>query len=265
MRYLGLIFYKDDDSGIAKINVTDNVTGLKLITDKLVDLFQKDQDATFGKYEEFILWVTLPYNTPDRYSWIVEHSGSNNAGAVGPNYAINFMGYVIEEELIKANTTPRVILVDKVNTLEYPFEFAGTIAEYSYELIKEETKKLYISTRYVGDGETMVFKVGSDSLIADRFIRFSVDGGITWKYPYDLSMSWGSNEGYDDEIINAAGEYWLEFVLPPAVGSQIIIDSIPVFDTVRVEIILNQPGDGEGFIDYSTPFCVQEYAAEFKL
>lgn len=266
MRYLGLTFYKDDDSGIAKINVTDTVTGAKLLDDKLVDLFQKDQDATYGYYEEFILWVTLPYDNADRYQWTVEHSGSNNASAVGPNYAINFMGYTLTQNLIKAHTVPKVVLVDKVNTVEYPFEFQGTIAEYTYELLKEETKKLYITTQFLGDGESTSFKVGNENLINYNFIRFSIDRGTTWKYPWDLSITWGSNSpDYDDELINSSGEFWVNFLEAPAENTSIYLESIPVFDTVRVEMTLNQPSDEEGYIDYNTPFAVQEYAIEFKI
>jgi len=266
MRYLGLIFFKDDDSGIAKINVTDNVTGLKLLDNKLVDLFQKDQDADpGGKYEEFILWVTLPLDDANRYAWTVAHNGTHNAAAVGPNYDINFMGYTVEQPLIKAHTVPQVVLVDRVNALEYPFESGITIKEYSYALIKEQTKKLYLSTIHYADGITNSYKVGSDELIVYSFSRFSVDDGVTWKYPYDLSIIWGSSAGSTDESISSAGIFYVEFVDILPTNTKIIFDVLPVFDTVRVEMTLNQPSDTDGFIDYNTPFCVQEYAAEFKI
>lgn len=267
MKYLGLIFHKDDDSCIAKINVWDRITGDYIYQDKLVDLFVKDKDASAAipQYEVFILWVTLSYEDADRYDWTVENSGTYNTAAVGPNYALNFNGYVIQEELVKANTSQKVILVDKDRFIEYPFEFDGTIAEYTYEVLKETTKKLYVPTFIGADGVTKVFQIGGETLKCAKFSRFSLDGGITWKYPYDLSINWGSNSSYDDEVISD-GIFWIEFIDPPAAGIVIQVDTLPIFDVIRVEIVLNQPSSEDGgYVDYNTPFCLQEYAAEFKV
>lgn len=265
-RYIGFIFHRDNDSCIAKINVTDTYTGVKLLDNHLVDLYHPDMVASSNQYEPFVFWVRLPNPEPGRYSWQIEHNNTYNPDAAGPNYDLNYNGFLIDEDLPNGYVKKYIILIDKENEIDYNYELTGTeyiAEEYRYEVQNEQTLKLYQHVTHTGDGTTTVFKAGHSLLRCYKFIRFSTDGGLTYKYPYDISISWGSNAGYDDETINSNGEFWVEFLSAPETGAEIIIDVMPVFDHARMEFELIQSQSAD-YVDVCKPLALTEYVAEFK-
>ena len=265
MRRIGLILHKDDDSGIAKISVVDLVSGDFIVENEFVDLYQADQDATFGNYEEFVFWVTLPYDDVNRYQWSVTHSGYNNPYCMGPNYAINYNGYIIEEEYtIGANIGKTLILKDSSSSLEYNFSLAGytySSTELQYNVVKEALQKLYITVNFVGDGTTTLYQIGGQGLKCYKFIRWSTDGGVNWNEPYHVANNWGSNSSYDDEIIKD-GVFYVEFLEPPDNGASVLFDVVPIFDKVTIELQVNQPMDASLY-DYAIPVSLLDYSLEF--
>jgi hypothetical protein len=249
MKYLGLNFFKNDEAGIAKINVIDTFTGTKIVDNEFVDLLQKDKDATTNLYEKFTYWITLPYNDENRYQWKVEHSTYVNPEAVGNVLGINFDGYLIQEEVKPGHIEKTVYLVDSVNNLEYNIPISGVLwnsETLEWELQNEIVTELYQTTSLLGNGITTTFKIGDSSLKNYEFIRFSLDDRLSYKYPTELTITWGSNtNSYDDKIINTTGEFWINFIDAPNSGAIILVDTLPIFDSARIEFVINQPEEKE--------------------
>jgi len=240
MRRLGLIFYKNDECGMASVTVTDTVTAVNLVSEQIVDLYQSDKDQTLDEYEEFIFWVDLPYDTVGRYEWRVLHSGLHNPSAIGPNYNILFNGFVITEPNIEDAKIDKILIARDV---DYP----GIIYNYP---ITEQDKVLSLAqiVKYNGDGVTDTFE-GAPGIIGQRFVEYSIDGGLNWKpvYAGDYMLTWGSNILNNDNTMSA-GKFNVVFTTPPAVGIENVqFKVIPSIDRIKCTHTFKNGIDKENF------------------
>ena len=98
-------------------------------------------------------------------------------------------------------------------------------------------------------------------------VRFSVDGGSTWKYPSDLDLSWGSNAtDYDDETIDSNGYAGVKFDVAPSTGTgNVKIVYIPKVDTYKVNTTLKFANDGVDFTENRGELRLQDHNVELIL
>jgi len=239
IKYSGIHFKVHDDAGIAKINITNTTTSTGIVTNDLVDLYHPDFDDTTNEYGDFIYWTKLDPATDD-YLVEVEHSGSHNASATGPNYAVEILDLYMNEELIDGSIS--AVLTTWHTTYESH--------TYTYTLSTNAVTDLSKTITYNGDDTTTVFTLPV-TIHAASFVEYSIDGGTTWNYPTSVNIDWGSNAtDYDDETINASGNFSVKFTTAPTTGTgNVQIKYVPLVNTYTIKRTINQPGDGISFVD----------------
>ena len=254
MRRLGLIFNKDDESGIALVTVTDTVTGINIMTEQEVDLYTYGVDATNLAFEEFIFWVDLPYDTSNRYTFDYTHSGRHNPAAVSTTYPISFNGFILTIPNITETKIDRLLTAsDSIYSQNYTYPITYTDTIVSIERI----------VKHSGDDLTEVFDA-TVGLYAAEFVEYSLDGGITWipNYVGDYALTWGSNATYDDNII-LAGKFSVAFTYAPPTGvDNIQFKVVPVIDAIQCTYYFRQSVDGTGLIDYVNENKLLNYSLE---
>lgn len=253
IKFSGIKFRKDDESGIAKINIIDVTTSTEVIVDALVDLYTADQDYTIGKYESFVYWATLDPADHD-YIVIVEHSGTHNPSA-GGSYHIQVDAYLITEELIDGKA-------EVVVTAEHS-DHIGTTFEYT--MSPDVNTSSYKQATFNGDGILDSFVLSSNNRASNPY-KFSIDGGTTWLYPNSYQLTWGSiltSTGYINELMDSDGYFGVTFDTPPIVGvNNVIIEYIPKVNKYTVTTTLKQPNDGSTFKDLRQNIRLLDHGVE---
>lgn len=251
---IGIIFAKDNDSGIAEIIITD-VTVYKEEYRAKVDLTQKDRAASSYDYEKYVYWYSAEQPTHE-YTVTVRHAGSYNqtaTGPVGPEYHLQVLGFLVETDLV--NTAKADVYVMSWHT-DYP----STV--YYYLLDKENATSFERTQNFLADGAQEIFILSGDNR-AKEFIGASTTNGAIWLSPNDISFSYGSNvPAFDDSKIGADGYFGIKFDSAPAEGSIIGIKYRPLVNRFKVRTLISQPNDGGNIFDDTAPTRLLSHALE---
>lgn len=239
IKFAGIHFLKDDESGVARINVRNITKGIDVILGEMVDLFSKQFDYTAGAYEDFIWWVKLS-PASDQYTIQAFHNGNHNPEAVGSEFHILIKQYLLQEELYDPEIQAQV----KLWHTDYEID------SYLVDLDPDaDVQNLYVPVYFSGDNVTKTFTLPS-TYHAAHFLEFSIDGGLTWRKPNDQTISWGINApNFDDNQMNSAYGFTVNFDIAPSSGTNnIIIRIIPRSNKMKIIRKMKLPYRDE-FID----------------
>lgn len=253
-KYIGVVLRKDDDSGIASITVRDNTTATDIIYDERLDLFQKDRDATFTKYE-LLTWVQKVSPADHSYSITVTHTGTHHPSAVGPSYTLQIEGFFTQNLLNEADPTPIAGFWNEIDTVNSYME---------YSLTDGEKTSLLLTQTFDGDDIEDTFVLSGNRWAYTPY-RFSVDGGSNWWWPGAYQLSWGQNAtDYDDSTVDAiTRKFGVVFADPPASGTgNVVIEYIPWFTKYKVKHTLKHPNDGLGFKDITATYRLLDFGVD---
>ena len=253
IKFSGIQFRKDDESGIAKITIENTTQSTYVIQDALVDLYAADMDATNGEYEPFVYWTTLD-PAEDSYTVTAVHSGTHNENALSP-YDVKIDGYLLNEELEDGEVEATIHLWHT----DHPSDITQQV------LPPNGTLDTYKTVTFNGDGSTTEFSLISGAQRAFDAEEFSVDGGTTWLYPGDPDLSWGSNAPtYDDNIMESStGYFTVKFDTAPASGTNNVqIKFIPLYNKFKVVTKIKQPSDGVVYTDLKHNVRLLDHAVE---
>jgi len=249
----GINFVKGTDCGKAKVTVTEDPNGTPnvIINGDVVDLY----DAGNGEVEdlEFVYWFTLD-ETKD-HEIKVEHNGDHNASASSPYY-IKIREYLTIETLDNAE-------VEATLTVSHSTWSSET---KTYTMVQDTTTSLEKYQSFNGDDSTTAFVLSGTNRAYD-LVKFTTDGGSTWKYPTDTDLVWGSNAtDYDDETIDSDGYAGVKFDTAPVTGSgNVQIVYIPTVDTYKVTTRLRLANDGASYTEDRGELRLQDQSIELIL
>lgn len=253
--YVGVLFYRDDESGIAKVSVYNDTKAEFVIEDQYVDLYSMGQDADSGEYEQFTYWCKLPY-PDDNYTVTVEHSGYRNASAGSP-YNISYNGFFYTESIDESELQSKIYSWDE--------DFPGDI--YEDALTVDTMVDLSRIKSFVADGALDTFLLDDSDYHAANpggFLQWSEDGGTNWFYPNDIAITWGSNDpDYDNETFDADGHFGIKFLTVPVIGTAIQIKWLPSRDKAYLQRELKYPSSESIYIDVRGELRLLDDALEF--
>jgi len=260
-REYGIVFIKDIDCGIAKITVFDTTESVYVGEDgtkdvnplyRYVDLYQSANHSTLE--QAYTYWISLEVG----HSYVITavNSGTHNPLAIA-TYNVGIIKFLQTEPLVVDD-----IIEKQFQTFHTSFESD----KYTYDPISGVTTDAMKTQVFNGDDVTRTF-VLSGTNHAVEFVTFSIDGGITWRYPSDLYITWGSNApAYDNETIDSNGQFGIYFIddAPPTGSSNVIIKFRPLANKAQLTINVKQPHDEfNTFKDYRSHVVMQDYAVEF--
>ena len=235
-KYIGVVFRTHDEAGTALINIINTTTAATVLTNKSVDLYDKQYDISAAPtvYGLYCFWWEVTPAT-DNYSITVTLSPSTTIGR-----------YLQIERYL--DNSP--ITAGGVTTVMTTWDIANPLDTYAYTLVPGATTTLSKIEYFNGDGITKVFPLTTTNH-AHEFMSFSVDGGSTWVYTTDILITWGSNTpNYDDSIIDANGHFTVKFVDAPISGvNNIGIQFLPIVTNYNLTRTMNQPST-VGYVDY---------------
>lgn len=244
--FIGIHFLKDDDSGGAKVTITDVTTSTVLSDwdEAEIDLFH----AEVGVADDLVCWALIP-NSSHTYTVKVKHSGLDHSGAS------DYMR-------IKQFFTGREIdsNIDTKLTI-YHTNYPSDTSEYT--LTSGEVIDFEVNAYFNGDDSTTAFSLSGINHASDP-IQFSKDGGATWLYPNSVQLTWGSNSpDYDNETVKTStGYFTVKFDDPPVTGTNnVIVKYKPMFNKYYVTRTFEQPEDGS-YIDTRTVVRLLDDAVE---
>ncbi len=248
-QYSGIHFQKTIDSGMAKVSVYNTTREEFVIEEELVDLYTSSENDP----EDFVFWTKLPYSDDD-YEVTVTHSGIHNPLASSP-YSLNIVKYLIVESINDACLETVLTIFDDENN-----------DNYTYTLEDDTRKELNIIKSFNGNGTITEFAIEESTKHAFEFIEFSINEGVTWFYPDDTQITWGSNSpDYNNETIDGDGHFTIKFIVAPDVGvSNVQIKYKPIFNKGILSTKLIQAVDDIGtYKDSSSAIRVLDYGLEF--
>jgi hypothetical protein len=249
----GVNFVMGTSTGVAKITVTEDPNGTPnvILNGATVDLYNAENGETADL--EMIYWITLD-ETKD-HEIKVEHNGTHNASAFSPYY-IQVREYLTVETLDNAE-------VEAILTVSHSTWSAET---KTYTMALDTTTSLEKYQSFNGDTSTTDF-VLSGTNRAYEPVKFSTDGGSTWKYPSDTDLSWGSNAtDYDDETVDSNGHFGVKFDSAPGSGTgNVQIYYIPAVDTYKINTALKFANDGVDYTETRGELRLQDHNGELIL
>lgn len=258
-KYAGIKFRMNDETYVANITIVDTTTGLDVIRNKPFDTYYKPADygATPMQYIIGTFWWKLPYDDHE-YEIFVNNGGAVSGriyGAASPAGEILIDGYLMNAPL-NPGTIYSVLSV-------WHSSFPSDIINVNIEGYDERISLLQ-TTSFNGDGIETEFAI-DDIHHARDFYRWSVNGGITWYYPGDADITWGSNiPTYDDEIIDENGHFTVKFLDAPEIGTNNVkIQWYPMLDKGKILKTLSFPNDGAGYVDVRGELRLLDYSIEF--
>jgi hypothetical protein len=234
-KYMGVVFKRHDEAGIARISITNTTTATVVLANKDVDLYdaQYDISADATVWENYCFWWNVEPAT-DSYSMQVELSPDTTAGRY-----LEIMYYLTNAPLTDGGTTTVLTTWHE--------DYLSDL--YTYTLITDAVTSLDKIQYFNGDDVTTDFTLAVTNH-AHEFVEFSDDGGTTWKFPTDTLITWGSNVTYDDETIDDSGNFTVKFLTAPITGvSNIAIKFQPKVTHYNLTRTMNQPYT-TGYIDY---------------
>jgi len=240
IKFSGIQFRKDDESGIAQISIFNSTRGTYVVQDDLVDLYTADKVAGNGEYEKFTYWTLLDPST-DTYIVTAQHSGAHNPNSGGSSWPIQVIQYFMTEELNDGE-------IEVIATTWHTDHLGDT---YTYTFTPNTRHETYNIQYFNGDSSTGKFTL-NDPHHASQPYLFSKDSGTTWFYPTSYLVSWGTNVPfYNDKRIDANGQFSIVFDDPPDVGiGNVLIKYAPKANKMIIERTIKQPNDGVDFYDY---------------
>jgi hypothetical protein len=259
-RELGIKFHRDENSGIATIVVYDETDAMYLTSAGIE--FSTYTYATIDLYipvsgyeafeKDFVYWITL---TPEHvYTITIKKSGFTNPLSGGSK--INISGYLQTEEFVDSTISG---ILKTYNSL-YPGDL------YIYSLISDSTTAVSLEKTQsftVSGSPQSVFSLSGTNR-ASKFLSVSLDGGVTYLPPFDISFTWGSNSPYyNDETIDLNGYLSVLFNENIGIGETILIKYIPAVDSFLVEQSIQQPHSTDNsYTDLKAETRFLDYAFE---
>jgi hypothetical protein len=244
-----LLFKTDDNSGGAKITVTNTTDSIVLTNwnGKEIDLFY---DATTSNDTEFFAcWITL--DSTKTYTIKIENSGLNNAGA--DDYLRFFGAYPL------TNLTNGDVDVTLVTN-----HTSHTSETNSFTVTKNDSVDLTKIETFVAVQDQTNF-VLSGTERAHEFLEASFDSGATWVFRDSVEFSWGSNAtDYDDETIDSNGYFGIKTVNPKNAGDNVWLKYTPKINQYYVQSTLKQANDGSTFKSFGDSTKLLDYGMELK-
>lgn len=258
-REYGIVFVKDSTCGIAQISVFDQTLG-KYISEngaesvgvvyRYCDTYQAASPAYSVGESYYCYWIALTIG--HLYTITIVNSGTHNTLA-SPPYNVSIFKFLSSEALVYDD------LVENQLTTIYE-DFPSSI--YSYTLENNETVETYKTQVFNGDGATSTFTLSGNNHAA-TFERFSIDGGLTWKYPDDFGIVWGNNApDYDNETMDSNYQFTIRFTItPPPFGvANVIIKYKPKANKAVFHLTTKQPHDEiNSYIDYRSHVVMRDY------
>jgi hypothetical protein len=236
-RYLGIVFRKGSDCGIAKITVYNTTRGQWLdetgtlsnaSSYRLYDTYLPSSGYTVLEKDQ-AYWISLI--TDENYEITIEHNGTHNASASLP-YGISIVNYL--------DTVP---LVDGYfqKTLQVSHSVYSSTG-YTLDITNDIITPIEVISYFNGDDSTTTFSIG-DVNHAKELLQVSADSGTNWWYPWDTRLTWGSNSpNYDNETLTNAGYFSVNFSDAPATGvNNVQIKWLPLIDQYMIQTVSHQP------------------------
>lgn len=253
IKYSGIHFRKDDESGIAKITIYDETASTYVIENELVDLYTADKDYTVGEYEDYLHWTKLDPDDHD-YTVYVYVETFWNPGSGGSHH-IQIVNYMLNVELNDPAIPTQIITRHT--------DHAGETVTHT--VIEDTSTTFYKQAEFDGDDLEDTF-VLSGTQRAAEFIRMSVDGGSSWYYPNYFGLVWGSNAtSYNNNTIDSNGVFGVVLSVPPITGTEnVIIEYLPKADKWKLKTQINLPDDGIDYIDRRTEVRLMDRILEIS-
>lgn len=246
----GIRFVKSTDSGIAQITVIEdpNGTPVTIIDEDHLELYDAGNGTTNDL--ELVYWFSL--NETKDHQIKVEHSGDHNSSSSSPYY-ITIREFLTCETLDNSKIEAQLII--KHSNWEETTRV--------YTLVPNQTTNIEEIASYNGDDSTTTFVLSGENRAFEP-IRFTVDGGTTWKYPEDTDLTWGANSpNYDDETIDSSGYFGVAFDEVPETGSNNVqIVYVPAFNTYKIQTTLKAPNDSIDFVEKNGELRLQDHGLE---
>jgi hypothetical protein len=243
---VGINFIKDDDSGGAKITVTDN-TASSVLPDwngVEIDLFYAEASVD----DEYVCWITLP-DTTHTYTVKVEHSGLNNSGA---NDWMRIKKFFTGEILNNASVESTLLTSHSDHGGE----------SQSYALTEGQSLSLEKFQDFSSGAGQTEFTLSTTNR-AYEFLALSLDNGITWLFPDSVQFVWGSNSpNFDDNIIDSDGYFTVKFFSGLSASDPVRILFVPKANKYAITEKLKQANDGGSFISFGESVKELDFAIE---
>lgn len=247
-RYVKIVFQTGPDYGIALLNAIDDFTGLKTYDNKLIDCYTSTSSF-------LTVLATIP-SFQSELNITIANNGTYNPNAVSPYYV-----KVVEFDVI----TPYADGYFDCNVILWHTQFP--LHTYEYALVNEAFTDIYRYDYYNGNNIQDTFTIGTNKH-SDHFECVSVDGGVSWMYPNNNNLVWGSNAPYyDDNLYDENKKFWIKFNIPPSVGiNNIIIKYKPFVNKMKVfhKAVLSRD-DEFSYIDISSYMRLLHYSLELVL
>lgn len=246
-KYIGIKFRRNEEAPIARIVINEKEAG-NTVLDTEIDLYiPNDVDLA---YESFIFWYKVP--KPElQYEVVIRNSGLGEALSGG---YLQVDGYFIQEDILPANPSTAMLIIWRDGT--------DNIHMFNNINLAEKTEITKMQS-FTANGATTIFTLSGQNM-ASAIHSFSVDGGLTWKSPYDLSIVFGSNPpNFDDEQTGDDGYPSIRFFIPPPEGSVVQIRYIPKANKARLLMAFNLAQSADGaYVDSKTPSRMLDYSLE---
>jgi len=246
-REYGIKFRMSATSGIAAIIVYDKTSEQYVLpngdlqpdyTEHTVDLYLPSSGYTDSE-KDIVYWIYLEEG--HNYDVLVKRTGLTNAPLGGTD--LNIVCYLSSEKFIDSEISGTLTTYHtEYETDKYIYEFSS----YTYPLTDSSISQLAATLAKTqpftvsGSPQSLFSLVGANR--ASKFMEVSINNGITWLKPYDVSFVWGSNAPYySDEKISIDGYFSINFSEPIDIGETVVIKYIPFVDRCFLEHTIGQP------------------------
>ena len=268
-REYGIKFRMDALSGIAAIVVYDKTDGQYVLStgvkqtnyaEHTIDLYLPSLGYADVE-KDIVYWISL--EDSHEYDIAVRRTGLTSAPTGDANLNIVYLFSVekfVDSEIAGILTTYHT----EYPTDKYLYDFGTFTYPLTDSSIRQQAESLSKTQEFVVEGTAQSLFSLAGSNRASKFMSISINNGITWLEPYDISFVWGSNAPYyNDETISIDGYFSVLFSEAVNIGETVIIDYIPFTDRCYLEHTIKQPISVDGsYSDLRAQTRFMDYALE---